>query len=989
MMLISLGADTIYAAPDEVGRYPNPVETCQNIVSQTKIASLTLDLLFGGYSPALEKLGVTLEAISFFAEGNCDKLDDGIRAQFVQAYEEAERNGVWPGGPTNEVHYWVGGILIQDFNGTRDNSGKIIGDGWGAIIASGPDGSIPHYVYGSTWVAYKRAVYEKSVLGGGIDPGYPTNFVHQWNGVTIQNFRGGSWGDGAIIGGDRDSAWLVAGRHWDAYIGADGSNSLGSPLGPVELNEDGWYQQRFEKGAINERSGQTNIELYQSGETPPEMPAVGYEPPPPVVNAPNCNDAGIPQIANGLTYSPANPDTATEVTFSFTITNVGCGTFRPEVLSIGGRNPNGDITDPLQIREFVLGPGESRDITQTTVLNSPGTHEFFMAFLRAGGGWNRIPNPAGDSSSIYINVAEAAVDQAPSPDENTTAPPSSTEEAPAVDQFGDTAPMDISAMGPNGHEIGAQFTVTTLDGAWLGSCTLEGNRNESHLISCRVEVPRNTTVVVTLDPNTVTPGSVPVENPLYFDTSGNPGAASHWGVAFQLQAPTDTIVNGQASDIAIQSFLDGAPYYDACYILVGYSLEGCDANQDGMITFADIPVGTYTVTQTAALPSGYSIPDFTITVTGQGGTEIFPAYIESGTIDDPPIVAPPVQSGAVDIALITRDPADGRLLTDVCYILAGYSLQGCDENGDGQVTFADIPYGTYTVQQTRTPAGYPAVEDYQIRVEQPGSMEGPVSVGSLGFVVKQSAKQHAPDTRNVSVVFLDMYTHERVTTGVCVELVGASLVGCDEDLIDGQVDFLDVRAGGPYELRFSNLPPGYEVGTVGGPLAVTVPSRSSDPANVMVVVLLGGSQGGGSSTIQPVNNSQSGTVRGSSASSGGAGVTVVMTFRGCPEGFDPGADDPFSSCTIPLDAPDAALVGASGVGQGFVSIAALERQYGGEYVFRASSSGGFALEMTGLEPALRDDFLVYGVDGQNGSTYSAALVDGETREIFVFYYYYR
>jgi hypothetical protein len=46
MMLISLGADTIYAAPDEVGRYPNPVETCQNIVSQTKIASLTLDLLF-------------------------------------------------------------------------------------------------------------------------------------------------------------------------------------------------------------------------------------------------------------------------------------------------------------------------------------------------------------------------------------------------------------------------------------------------------------------------------------------------------------------------------------------------------------------------------------------------------------------------------------------------------------------------------------------------------------------------------------------------------------------------------------------------------------------------------------------------------------------------------------------------------------------------------------------------------------------------------
>jgi hypothetical protein len=341
----------------------------------------------------------------------------------------------------------------------------------------------------------------------------------------------------------------------------------------------------------------------------------------------------------------------------------------------------------------------------------------------------------------------------------------------------------------------------------------------------------------------------------------------------------------------------------------------------------------------------------------------------------------------VNIALITRDPADGRLLTDVCYVLAGYSLEGCDQNGDGQVTFADIPYGTYTVQQTRTPAGYPAVEDYQIQVKQPGYMEGPVSTSSLGFVVKQAAQQNAPNTRNVSVVFLDMFTSERVTTGVCVELVGASLVGCDEDLIDGQVDFLDVRAGGPYELRFSNLPPGYEVGTVGGPLAVTVPAGSADPANVMVFVLLGGSQGGGSPMIQSVNNSQSGTVSGSTTRSGGAGVTVVMTFRGCPEGFVPGSDDPFSSCTIPLDAPDAALVGEAGLWQSFVSIAALERQYGGQYVFRASASGGFTLELTGLEPVLRDDFLIYGVDGQNGSSYTTLLVAGETREIFVFYYY--
>jgi hypothetical protein len=83
-----------------------------------------------------------------------------------------------------------------------------------------------------------------------------------------------------------------------------------------------------------------------------------------------------------------------------------------------------------------------------------------------------------------------------------------------------------------------------------------------------------------------------------------------------------------------------------------------------------------------------------------------------------------------------------------------------------------------------------------------------------------------------------MRTHERVAADVCVELVGASNVGCDDDVPDGQIDFLDVPAGGFYELRFTNLPAGYEVGTVGGPLSVRIDAEPGAPSNQMILVLL-------------------------------------------------------------------------------------------------------------------------------------------------------
>jgi hypothetical protein len=223
-------------------------------------------------------------------------------------------------------------------------------------------------------------------------------------------------------------------------------------------------------------------------------------------------------------------------------------------------------------------------------------------------------------------------------------------------------------------------------------------------------------------------------------------------------------------------------------------------------------------------------------------------------------------------------------------------------------------------------------------------------------------------------------------SGACVELVGASLVGCDEDLVDGQADFLDVPAGGPYELRFSNLPAGYEVATVGGPLAVSINARPGDPANVVVFALLAGAGDAGGVTIQPADSGASSGAQAPASTNGVTEATVLMTFRGCPEGFDPTTGDFFADCTVPLDAPDASFISWGGDGQGGMGITELERRYDGTYVYTAGSDT-MSLQLSGLAPVVRNAYQVIGADGGSGDTYTVSLTNGETREIFVFYYY--
>jgi uncharacterized surface anchored protein len=230
----------------------------------------------------------------------------------------------------------------------------------------------------------------------------------------------------------------------------------------------------------------------------------------------------------------------------------------------------------------------------------------------------------------------------------------------------------------------------------------------------------------------------------------------------------------------------------ACVIFSGGSQEGCDENRDGRITFEGIPVGSYLLRETVA-PTGYTPPSdrwIAVQVTGR-------------TIFLPHAPAAEVQpAGHVDVALVTRDPDSGDVLPGACSIILDASIEGCDENNDGQVDYADVVPGTYTIRQTSAPEGYERINDFEAQISE---FEPAQSI-----LIKQAPDQYAPGFRNVSVAIYDIGTGQRVTgADVCVVLVDFSNEGCDTNS-DGQIDFQDVPVG-EYTIDATSLPAGYRV----------------------------------------------------------------------------------------------------------------------------------------------------------------------------------
>lgn len=261
----------------------------------------------------------------------------------------------------------------------------------------------------------------------------------------------------------------------------------------------------------------------------------------------------------------------------------------------------------------------------------------------------------------------------------------------------------------------------------------------------------------------------------------------------------DVIMTGdrtdaEAVDIAVVPYdaASGGGLTGACVIFHGGSLEGCDENGDGRITFEGVPVGSYLLRETVA-PSGYNpASDRWVALQVSGRTLYLP--------HSPAEQVQPAEQ--VDVALVTRDPETGDLLTGACYIILDASLEGCDENGDGQVDYEGVVPGTYTIHQTSAPDGFDLIDDFEAQISEFDPEQS--------ILIKQSEEQYEPGFRNVSVAIFDVDSGQRVKgPDTCVVLVDFSNEGCDENS-DGQIDFQDVPIG-EYEIEATSLPSGYNV----------------------------------------------------------------------------------------------------------------------------------------------------------------------------------
>jgi len=194
------------------------------------------------------------------------------------------------------------------------------------------------------------------------------------------------------------------------------------------------------------------------------------------------------------------------------------------------------------------------------------------------------------------------------------------------------ASISCDSANDCGPEFSVQVSVTTEDGEFLGACTVTVNLlDHSHLPACSVDFPfrPSGTLIVTEDVSTLPAGYAPEENPIYVETT-ELGRASH-DVAFQNMPQSGSVSVGQTSDVAIETMENGQSATDVCYILVDFSNEGCDENQDGAITFRDVPLGIYTLRQTADLGPGRQVEDTTIHITGslKHGWESFIVFVDA------------------------------------------------------------------------------------------------------------------------------------------------------------------------------------------------------------------------------------------------------------------------------------------------------------------------------------------------------------------------
>lgn len=343
----------------------------------------------------------------------------------------------------------------------------------------------------------------------------------------------------------------------------------------------------------------------------------------------------------------------------------------------------------------------------------------------------------------------------------------SVENDPAV------AGLVVYKSGPDGETLsGVHFKLTNS----AGQLAAEGDTNSYGWVSFS-NLPLGS---YTLQETTTVTGYV-------LDTTPIPVTLSTAG-----QLVTKSITNSKAlgSIVVVKTDADsGAALSGVHFVLTdssGTSVGGGGTDENGRLTFANLPLGTYTLTETETR-NGYVLDETPISVTLSTAGQLVTKNITN--------------SRAVgSVAISKTDSETGQALAGVHFVLrdeAGALCAEGDTAADGTLTLSNIPVGRYTLRETETLSGYALDETPR-----------EVSISENGQTVEIEV-ENDPIRGSLEIVKTD--AHDNIPLmGAGFRLYDSTGAQIAEDYTDaqGRLSFTDLPLGA-YSFREFKAPKGY------------------------------------------------------------------------------------------------------------------------------------------------------------------------------------